>query len=700
MLRLGRAISCPALEEAATLVAVANFSAAVERDRMHLMQLEPPLFLSLVSNSNLAVRVCGGAYCVAPGKRRGGGGGGNAGARLGAASTARQHAVAASLPMTARLGAQRGLRSPPNSRLPARAGLCRAVQFALPQAGSEVEVWQAVADWVEWDEPQRLELLPDLLRAGVRLARLDTLQLAQLQRHPLLGESGPAATLVGSAYSARMLSNVHHSRTHGAQQQQRAARSGAPCGPAGPGPSGSEVGAAAPLKRPHAAMAQPQAALQQLIGGLRARAAAGKAQRQQTSAEGQPPSHTPPDSMATSSQAEHERPGPGRREGDGAAADTAATPAAQAADASCGGKGAAPPAPAYRADASAAACAQARLAPGVMGGLPAAGLWTGSAPRNPPGAAPAPVLAQAAKPDAMPPVIKLSVLPLAHTDLLGVLPVSLFVQQAPRSSTWQHQQQHVPCAGSGGAAAAAAASSTAAPSARALPAATVAPPLRLDLPAPSEAPAQVALGQAAVAGTPAPAAGPAPAVTAPTPTSPAKVNPAQLLQLVTALQRAGQRGQQQPAEIQQQLVQLHQLVGKYIAQAGQQSSPLLFSLQALLARQTGQASPAGQRNGHGQVAAGAPQQQQQLASAASSFSEMAVCLQLDGAQPGPSHSLDAGPAPSAPCVAAAAGTVAAPYLPNGTRALMLSACNTPALGEGEGGPVDAKRVKLELQLSG
>ncbi|EFJ40317.1 hypothetical protein VOLCADRAFT_108193 [Volvox carteri f. nagariensis] len=64
------------------------------------------------------------------------------------------------------------------------------------QVFQELDVWQAISEWVQHSWESRRGHLYDLLQAGVRLSHLDTLQLSQLQRHPLLlAEPGPAAQL-------------------------------------------------------------------------------------------------------------------------------------------------------------------------------------------------------------------------------------------------------------------------------------------------------------------------------------------------------------------------------------------------------------------------------------------------------------------------------------------------------------------------
>ncbi|GLI61632.1 hypothetical protein VaNZ11_004051 [Volvox africanus] len=172
------------------------------------------------------------------------------------------------------------------------------------QVLEELEVWQAIAEWVQHAWESRRCHLYDLLQAGVRLSHLDTLQLSQLQRHPLLvAEPGPGAQLVSAAYSARILSNVHQSRS----RQRGSVGTGVleagihahPAAHAGPVPSQQQV-----LQYTRSSLSQPQqpshhhhqqqqqqqqqperpkphAALQQLIGSLQARAAAAKARQQQ-----------------------------------------------------------------------------------------------------------------------------------------------------------------------------------------------------------------------------------------------------------------------------------------------------------------------------------------------------------------------------------------------------------------------------------
>ncbi|GLC71232.1 hypothetical protein PLESTF_001092800 [Pleodorina starrii] len=174
------------------------------------------------------------------------------------------------------------------------------------QVTQELDVWEAIAEWVQHSWESRRVHLYDLLQAGVRLSHLDTLQLSQLQRHPLLlgVEPGPASQLVGAAYSARILSNVHRSRNRqrgaaaaaaagaGAggylaqptaqvsqQQQQQLGQGGSHHGPrpmAQALQQQQQVPSGVPQQRP-----QPHAALQQLIGSLQARAAAAKAKQQQ-----------------------------------------------------------------------------------------------------------------------------------------------------------------------------------------------------------------------------------------------------------------------------------------------------------------------------------------------------------------------------------------------------------------------------------
>lgn len=60
----------------------------------------------------------------------------------------------------------------------------------LLQVSSELEVWQAITDWVGAAPAGRRPLLYELLRAGVRLGAMDTLQLDAVQRHPLLQVGG------------------------------------------------------------------------------------------------------------------------------------------------------------------------------------------------------------------------------------------------------------------------------------------------------------------------------------------------------------------------------------------------------------------------------------------------------------------------------------------------------------------------------
>lgn len=728
MQRLGRAISCPSLEEAGTLVAIAAFNRAVLRDRAQFLLLDAAPFMLLVSNSNLVV-------------------------------------------------------------------------------ASEMDVWQAIADWVQADVERRRIHLPDLLAAGVRLAELDTLQLAQLQRHPLVAQHALAAALVGSAYSARMLSNVHQSKH--AQPQRRPSTSPIPgyyISPPAPERTSPRATPSA-YRHPHHTPALPsppapvhqahqppsphsfgtsqrrsssgsgrsvqvhvpsQAAMQQLISGLHTRAAAAKVRLLKPPAAAEAEQQPGP-SSSSAAAAPHEgqqhpqrctsserQPAPGAAPREPLHASRSASPRA-----------AQPPAPSVPAPAGAPPLAGRRSAtPSLDGSLGA----HGGAPRAQPaaaGAASASVakaagtgagpsqahaatataivsaLAQAAKAGRLPAINTASLPPHVQQALLA----HPHVQQALRTAQQQKaagapgvvllgggptSSGAVGASGSGGLGA-----NAATPAALGVPlhpdaarrSASGLPPGAGAAPPEGRIPGAGLVGggkllatmaSAAPRGPPVPMPAPA-AAAGPSPATP-KLGPQQLLQLVTMLQSVGSSGQQQPVQIQQQLSQLRQLVAKHIAQAGPQASPLLLALQGLLARQPGNGSgshaPSGQPQPPPLQGQGHPQQQPGSATNAPPSGVAPKHAEAPVA-PDRAHlaSLSAAPTgahlPSVPASAGVApndlGVVGAAYpvatgkgLGYGSRPLhnapsgpagALAACGGAAASN-DSGPPEAKRIKL------
>ncbi|KAG2492411.1 hypothetical protein HYH03_009354 [Edaphochlamys debaryana] len=182
------------------------------------------------------------------------------------------------------------------------------------QISHELDVWQAVAEWVQADLEPRRPLLYDLIRGGVRLGEMDTLQLGQVSQHPLLSEPGPAAMLVSAAYSARIFSNVHLSSQRGraaaavaagASAAAAAAAAGALAGAGGGAPPAGRTSTSGRASNPGSQAAprlqsahdQAQASLKQLIAGLQARAMVSKLKhnlKQETEAQKQQPGESKP----------------------------------------------------------------------------------------------------------------------------------------------------------------------------------------------------------------------------------------------------------------------------------------------------------------------------------------------------------------------------------------------------------------------
>lgn len=157
--------------------------------------------------------------------------------------------------------------------------------------------------------------------------------------HAQGGDPGPAARLVNAAYSARIISNVTRSQSQGhgtgGRHHGRVSFSGGPGSGGGGSDGGGGGGGRTSLSGSGAATVggllgglgqsqqrRPHAALQQLIGGLQARAAAAKAkqqQRQQLQSQSQPHQHqagaAPQQSLGSGDSGEGRLIGNGTREG-------------------------------------------------------------------------------------------------------------------------------------------------------------------------------------------------------------------------------------------------------------------------------------------------------------------------------------------------------------------------------------------------
>lgn len=458
-------------------------------------------------------------------------------------------------------------------------------------------MWQAVADWVSYDPAGRRDQLHDLIRGGMRLEQMDALQLSQLQRHPLLVEDagGPAAALVGSAYSSRMLSNVHRSRSG---SHRRPTYGGASSYDHGGYGGGSERrrgsgGGAGGMQQAAAAqqVQQPKPgllALQQLIGSLQARAAAARARQQQRMQQeqeqqqqdgadasaggggqsnqraggeiqsGSPPRSPCEDNMQTDGRRE---PGAGAprqgatavppAEGPRGMASPMTSPASKSVTLSPGVGGRSP-------NPLAAALASAIVQAAAKQGLPRISLGVGEGGHVAAGAVKA-ALSAAQKQLQSDPALQ-HMIRQAQTAIKGV--------GDGKQSQEQQQQLQEP----GGAAAG------------------MPDEKREEQPAGDAGGEQLAAGGAA--GSPGGVALSQHALT---------LNPQQLLQIAAAVQKAAASGQAQPPHVRQQLQQLQGVLARHIAQVGSDSphQPLLMAVQQMLASASASASASSAGSGSG-----------------------------------------------------------------------------------------------------